>query len=167
MKYTTIFVIMMALVIIICGLGIAFIWQNQNPMRSFVAGTNAYTVGNYEMAINKLSDYLSYGYNNDETEISRYYLAAAINRKREYLSETGGITQNESRLLDKRAKRTYLNVINGNKMNNKYVEAVIGYAEIAQRNGEYDRFITHKLEKVLHRHPESKLEDKIYTYLGY
>lgn len=169
MKYASVFITLCIIIIIICAAGIGFIFYQQNPNRYYLKGISSYNSGNYDSAIESLNEYLSYGFLNEKSQNARYYLAAAVDRKRGLSADTASSEVSDSVKMEniELSKQRYLTVINNNDKGNYYTEAIIGYADICRRNNEYDRFITSKLEDSLRSKPDSKLEDTMHMLLGY
>jgi len=169
MKYANVFITLSIIIILLCGAAIGYIFYQENPDRYYRKGIASYESGNYEEAISALNDYVSYGKKNEKTEKARYYLAAAVDRRESRLAQRSvnagskSVGGNDFKL----AKERYLDVINNNKQDKFYVEAVIGYGELCRKRREYDRFIQNKLENIIHSFPESKKEDSIFMLLGY
>ena len=51
MRHTTVFIILSAIIIILCVVGIGLIFYNQNPKRFYFKGEDSYKAGNYIQAI--------------------------------------------------------------------------------------------------------------------
>ena len=168
MKYAGIFITFCLLVLLVCVAGIGFLFWLQNPERQYRKGVSSFEAGNYEESIESLNEYLSYGFTNENAAQARYYLAAALDRKQ--LKGDGmplDLAERNRKEKDALAMRRFIDVINQNSKGDYQVEAVIGYAEICRRNRRYDRFITTKLEGVLHAAPDKKIDDQVTVLLGW
>lgn len=168
MRYAAVFITFALLILLVCMAGVGFIFYLQNPQRSFNKGVASYDAGNYEEAIENLNEYLSYGFQNEKAAQARYYLAAAVDRK---AAKVSGLPPDQVEWAlkekDALAMRRYIDVINNNNPKSYQIEAIVGYGEICRRQARYDRFITAKLEDVIHSHPDQKIEDTIWMLLGY
>lgn len=168
MRYSGIFIFFCVLILIVCSAGVGFIFYLQNPTRYYNKGVSSFESGNYEQSIESLNEYISYGFENEKTAKAKYYLAEAIDRKTASVNPAMG--ENADRVMkekDALAMRRFIDVINNNARKDYQVEAIIGYAEICRRNQRYDRFITTKLEDAIHAYPDKKIDDQIWTLLGY
>lgn len=168
MKYTGIFIIFSLIIIVLCGTGVFFIVSQHNPERYYLKGKHSFESGNYEAAIEALNEYLSFGKEGDKAEKARYFLASAIDsRRNEKLGLNSETDYSSKKQAETLAKKRYLDVIHGNSTQNYQVEAILGYAEIARKNEESEPFIINKLESVLGAKPGSEVEDRTYMLLGY
>jgi TolA-binding protein len=168
MRYSAVFITFSILILLVCVAGVGFIFYLQNPERYYSKGVASYEAGNYVEAIENLNEYISYGYENEKASKARYFLAAAVDRKAAHVS---GLQPDQAdsalREKDALAMRRYIDVINQNSPKSFRIEAIVGYADICRRQERYDRFITAKLEDVIHSHPDNKIEDQIWMLLGW